>query len=350
MLIPNSEPIIIKDVLPVEKHLAGQHDQSFHAGGGRAAAYKKLALQRKKLMDAGKTKLGLRTDNKGHVINPDATGGYKAHPPIPETISFGGETLTPDHSLWHHLESDGKGGYRITAERQALHNKIIEDTVNRVPKSSDPTFTMLGGGPASGKSSAIKTGAVQVPDKNNAVHINADDVKAELPEMDRMAMSPENADFFEAASFAHEESSYLAKKIQTAAFEGGRDVVLDGTGDSSIDSLSKKVNQARAAGYKVNAEYVSVPTDVAIGRANARSLNSAERRFVPASIVAETHASVSSTFQKAAEAGLFDKVNLWDNNQEFGKPPTLVGTGNSQGFSVANQPLYDAFIAKGGNQ
>lgn len=356
MLIPKSQPVIITEDTVIEKHLAGKHDQSFHAGGGKAAAYRKLAVQRKKMMDSGKTRLGIKKDSKGRVINPEATGGYKAN--IPEVINMtkgGGfeagplrkDSLTPDHSLWHHLESDGNGGYRVTAERQAVHNKIVEDAVNPIPISGDPTFTMLGGGPASGKSSAIKTGAVQVPDKTQAVHINADDVKSELPEFERMRMSSENSDFFGAAEFAHEESSMVAKKIQTASLENKRDVVLDGTGDSDIDKLSEKVGEARAYGYKVNGEYITIPTQVAVSRANARSLNSNERRFVPASVVTDTHSAVSNTFVKAAESGLFDKINLWDNNQQLGQPPTLVGTGNSQGFSIANQALYDEFVAKG---
>ena len=350
MLIPESEPLIVKETAAIAKHLAGQHDQSFHAGGGKSAAYQKLALQRKKLMDAGKTELGLRQDNKGRVICPEATGGYKANPPIPLVIDMGlGEPITPNTSLWHHLESDGKGGYQLTAERQALHNKIIEDAVNRVPVSSDPTFTMLGGGPASGKSSAIRTGAVQVPDSNNAVHINADDIKGELPEYERMRMSSDNQDFFAAATFAHEESSMLAKKIQTAAIVGKRDIVLDGTGDSSATKLQGKCNEARSFGYKVNGEYISVPTNVAVGRANARSLGSADRRFVPESVVRDTHRSVSNTFVSAVQAGqFFDKVNLWDNNGEFGQPPKLVGSaGKDSIFKVADQGLWDEFVAKG---
>jgi hypothetical protein len=53
-----------------------------------------------------------------------------------------------------------------------------------VPKSSDPTFYMLGGGPAAGKSTLIERGDIAVPsvEKKQAVLVNPDVVKESLPE------------------------------------------------------------------------------------------------------------------------------------------------------------------------
>ena len=339
----------IETHVELEKHLQGRHDQSFHAGGGRAAAYRKVAIERKKLMDSGKTNLGMRRDAKGRIINPDATGGYKAKPPIPEVLTYKGVELTPEHSLWHHLESDGQGGYKLTAERQALHDEIIAKATAGIPSQENSTFYMLGGGPASGKSSAIKSGSITVPDKTQAVQINADDVKGELPEFERMRMSDDNSDFFNGASFAHEESSLLAKDIQSKAFSLNQDVVLDGTGDSSINKLTGKINEAKSAGYAVHGIYLTVPTDVAISRSFERSLGSGERRFVPPSIVAATHASVSDTFVDAiSKNGLFDKLDLWDSNVPFGSKSNHIGTLNADGsFAVLDDAKWQEFKAKG---
>lgn len=322
------------------KHLSGQHDQASHGGKG-GNGYTSIRSRRAREINKGQTKKPLPRDAEGRVINPDATGGYKAN--IPEEITYRNTTLTPEHSLWHHLESDGKGGYQLTQERKQLHNKIVEEATKDVPVSDDPSFNLLGGGPASGKTTA---GAALsgFPDKESAVQINADDIKNELGEFDRMRMSSSDADFFNAAAFSHEESSLIAKDVQKLAFTNRQNVVLDGTGNSSIETLSGKVQAARASGYRVNAAYITIPTSDALNRANSRALGENNRRFVPESVVVSTHRSVSQVFPAAVSRGLFDDVRLIDNT---GSSPILIGSTQNGQFSVADQGLYDEFLSKG---
>ena len=320
------------------------------SGGGNAGipdgvdsknALKPEAERRGAALVSGRTP-GLPRDAEGRVINPDATGGYKAG--IPEVVSFAGHDFTPADSLWHHLVPDGRGGYEISQERALLHAQIVAEATGNVPVSSNPTFHMLGGGPASGKTSAIKAGFVEVPGPDKAVHINADDAKAALPENRRMSQSKNDGDFFSAAAFAHEESSILAKQIQKKAIANGQDIVLDGTGDSSIEKLSAKVEEARQAGYKVNGVYVTIATDSAWSRAVKRALGP-EKRFVPESVVRTTHRDVSVTFPKAIAGHLFDRVTLIESHD--GGNPTLIGSGNRKTFTIADQAAYDTFLAKG---
>lgn len=326
---------------PVVKH-PGHSDQKVH-GRGRAGGYARVQDRRRAAIERGETKRPLPRDGQGRVINPNATGGYKAG--IPETVVFKGETLTPEHSLWHHLEGNPKDGYRVTAERAAQHRKIVEDATRGVPASQDPTFHMLGGGPAAGKTTAVKSGLADVPGQGKAVQINADDVKGALPEYDRMRMSGNDNDFFNAAAFSHEESSFLAKQIQTAAFANRQDVVLDGTGDSKYSTLEKKVGQARGAGYKVVATYATVPTEVAVTRANERSLKPSERRFVPETVVRGTHRDVSAVFPEATRKGLFDEARLIDTSQEGNS--ILIGETSGGRFVVRDQARWNEFLAKG---
>lgn len=304
-------------------------------------ALKPEAERRGAALVSGRTP-GLPRDAEGRVINPDATGGYKAG--IPEVVSFAGHDFTPADSLWHHLVPDGRGGYEISQERALLHAQIVAEATGNVPISSNPTFHMLGGGPASGKTSAIKAGFVEIPGKDKAVHINADDAKAALPENRRMSQSKNDGDFFSAAAFAHEESSILAKQIQKKAIANGQDIVLDGTGDSSIEKLSAKVEQARQAGYKVNGVYVTIATDAAWGRAVKRALGP-EKRFVPESVVRTTHRDVSVTLPKAIAGHLFDKLTLIESHD--GGSPTLIGSGDRKTFTIADQAAYNTFLAKG---
>lgn len=336
-ILDSVEKTLIEEV---EKHLKGKHDQASHARGG----YEGIAARRAEAMSKGDVKRQLPRDAQGRVVCPEATGGYKAG--IPEEIDFGGEKLTPEHSLWHHMESDGKGGYQVTAERDKLHKQIVKDAVDGVPVSDDPTFYMLGGGPAAGKTTAVKSGLAEVPNKSKAVQVNADDVKDQLPEYKRLKNSPNDDEFFNAASFGHEESSMVAKQIQKTAFANKQDVVLDGTGDNSIDNLEGKVRSARGNGYKVNGIYTTVPTEMAIERSNIRSLKESERRFVPTAVVAGTHASVSRVFPQAIDRGLFNSVSLIDTSVQGAAK--LIGRGAGKSFDVLEEDLFFAFLQKGG--
>jgi len=322
-----------KKSLFVWKHLQGQHDQASH--GSWAGTSRERIIASGKIPDWNR-------DADGRIFNPDATGGYKAD--IPEKIEFAGTTLTPKHSLWHHMVPDGRGGYEPTPERALLHSQIIAKATANIPESVDPTFTMLGGGPASGKTTVIRSGQVDVPDKSKAVYINADDVKEVLPENKRMRFESNDADFFRAAEFAHEESSILAKRIQKRAIENGQNVVLDGTGDSAVAKLASKVEQARQAGYKVNGVYVTVPTDVAVERSNKRALG-ASARYVPESVVRTTHQDVSRTLPLAIQGGLFDKFSLWDNS---GSSVKKILEGQQKEFIIYDADGWADFLAKRG--
>lgn len=319
-----------------EKHLQGQHDQRFHGRGGYAAVAERRKRQMKNTPD-------LRKDADGRIINEDATGGYKAG--IPESVTMTGfeRPLTPRDSAWHHIESDGKGGYQFTAERAKLHESMVKDVVSNVQSTDNPTFTMLGGGPASGKSTFVKQTGL-VPDKSKAVHVNADEFKGELPEFERMRMSYDDGDFFKAAGFSHEESSYVAELARKNAMANSKNIVLDGTGNGEYDKFSGKINDAKASGFKVEAHYVTVPTNLAVERAFNRSLKVTERRFVAQDIVEKTHGAVSRTFPRAVSDGFFDSFSVWDTSSG---QPTLLAEGKGRNLTVIDADGYNAFLDKG---
>ena len=312
------------------KHQGGEgHDQASHGNWAEGRAER---IARGDIPE-------LKRDSSGRISNPDATGGYKAG--IPETIEYRGTKLTPEHSLWHHMVSDGKGGFQLSDDRAYLHKQIIDEVTKDVPVSSEPTFHMLGGGPATGKTTFLRTGVTDTPGKDKAVHINADDIKEMLPENPRMREG-DDSDFFNAARFAHEESSILAKAVESQARANKQDIVLDGTGDSAIQKLSDKVGRAQRDGYKVIGTYVTIPTNTAWERSVKRALGDT-KRYVPETIVRTTHRDVSGTFRQALEAGLFDSVSLWDNS---GSKPIRIGSGSGTNFNVENSQLWTDFLAK----
>ncbi len=270
---------------------------------------------------------GVGNDSRGHKpVYKNGTGKTKV-----KMSDFDEGSV---HTLLDHLDENGV----LTPEREALHNEIVNKHFEAVAKpDGQPTFYMMGGGPAAGKSSVLKNHQVSVPDKFNAVEINADTIKDELPEYAERLKTRDKS----AAAYAHEESSALAKRVQATAFENGYDTVLDGTGDNTVESVASKIEAARKAGYRVEGCYVTCPTEEAIKRSHARYERSG--RFVPDKIVRKTHKGVSQILPQVAH--LFDKVELYDTSSG-GTPVLIAKGGNGKPLEVLDQRLYDLFIGK----
>ena len=179
---------------------------------------------------------------------------------------------------------------------------------------------MLGGGPASGKSTS---GVDKWEDPH--VKIDVDSIKAQLPEYD-----PKNP------SFVHEESSFIGKEVMARAFEGNQNILLDGTGNNSVSAVAGKIDTAKAYGYSVEGRYLTVPTEQAVKQDGARS------RSVGPEKVYEIHSAVSKVFPGIAAK--FDTVNLYDSRTKGN--PTLIATGGSGKLDVVNERLYSQFLDK----
>ena len=291
-------------------HILIGGDSGGGGGGGGAGAIK----ARKKMGDIPIT-AGMLTDLKGSA----------AHPSIAAK----------------HLTADGK----FTPERQALHDKIVNDSLKGLPISKNKTFHILGGGPASGKSVFVKMKGSGMPKDGTAAMINSDLIKEKLPEVTAMHKAGDKS----WAAASHEESSYLAQRIQKAAMERGHKVVLDGTGDSGEAKLAAKIDLGHQAGYKVEGHYVTVPTDVALKRAAARAADPTSDSFgrvVNSDIIRHTHAAVSAVLPKIADR--FDKVSLYDTNTAMGSAPRLLmSSTKGSGVVVHDQGGYQSFLDKG---
>lgn len=201
---------------------------------------------------------------------------------------------------------------KLTSEREALHQQIIDNFFEgKSPVDGQATFTVMGGGPASGKSTVVHQGVVKLPD--GSIVIDSDAIKGMLPEyktyVDMKYVKAVNGETV--AGFVHEESSALAKRVMKIANGENFNYVLDGTGDGSIKSLTKKIEQARTAGFKVVGEYVTVPADVALERATARGINTG--RIITPNIITGTHRKVSEILPECAH--LFDDIKLYDTTR-----------------------------------
>jgi len=225
---------------------------------------------------------------------------------------------------------------QYTKGRKVLHQDIVDDFMEGAIAQKKPVFHMMGGGPASGKSSVINGGQVKLP-RNHAL-IDPDSIKVKLPEYNPLVKVSNP----KAAAFVHEESSFISKQILRAGGDARANVVLDGTGDGGFAKLRKKVSVLKDEGYTIKADYVTIPTDTAVSRSASRALETG--RTVPESVIRETHASVSRDFKRAVDGGLFDEVRLWDNT---GAKPVLVFEMKGGKQTVHNQGLWKQFLDKG---
>lgn len=259
-----------------------------------------------------------------------------ADPPTPAAPAPGQPDLDADTSLgkWTNPSTGS-----LLPERAALHDEILDDFVEGAVVKPSKTLQLVGGGPASGKGTAIGSGQVNLPTK--AVGVDADAIKAKLPEF-QVASAAKDSN---GAAFVHAESSKISDKLLTRAKNDGLDTILDGTGNGSLDKLKRRVQPFKDAGYRVQADYVTVPTDVAVERAFKRGQETG--RFVPESVTREIHAGVSKTFPQAARADLFDEVRLFDTDVAFGDAPFLIYERVDGVERIVDQTKWEAFLAKG---
>ena len=234
-------------------------------------------------------------------------------------------------------QQDEEGNF--SSEREELHQELINKVRKNATPVEDPEFVLLGGGPAAGKSTALGSGDIVIDP--NSVIVNADDFKSGLPEFKVLNKYGHMHD----AAYVHEESSFLAKETLRRSLFDKHNTVLDGTGDSSYDSVVTKVQRARASGHKVRAEYVTCKTESALERSLVRATKPGGRN-VPEAVLRETHKNVSRVVPQALHDGLFDTFNLWDT-EVLGARPVHVASAQGTELNVLDPVLWQRFLDKG---
>ena len=220
-----------------------------------------------------------------------------------------------------------------TMGRQLLHRSIVRRVlVNGTPP---PTLTILGGGGGAGKSTVKEKLGLG----KEQVDLNVDDIKEMIPEYQQLTRNGDTS----AAAFVHEESSKIGKDVQKQARENQFGLILDQVG-SNPTKVRAQIDDYAAAGYHdIQAVYVTVPTAVAVERAQAR----AERtgRAVPLAVLEAAHRDVSRGFEEIARHPALSSVRLVDNS---GPEPIVIAQGGHGRIDILDQARYDEFLAKGG--
>lgn len=273
--------------------------------------------------------LELTGDGRGHHI-PGTPFVYRhgwreiqGGPPPPSFMNV------PEDSKSHHSRPDGS----YTAERQAMHDRIVRDALAGHQPEHNPVAVFLGGGPASGKSTIASGG------NTTGVMVAADDIMEKIPEYQQMIAANDPM----ASTYNHREAADIADQLQNTAIHHWISFTLDGTGDRSFTSMQDRVKAVHAEGYRAVAKYVTVDTDAAVARARARAEKTG--RMVPEAAIRAIHSSVSGIFSQLEQNRVFDHAELWDNNDIA---PRLVGLDVGSGWEIKNPGAWQAFLAKAG--
>jgi predicted ABC-type ATPase len=196
-------------------------------------------------------------------------------------------------------------------ERVAIHKAIVDDMLSpeRIAaatpaKGEPPTLHLLGGSGGSGKGWFVRSGRVP---SDKAVYLNADDVKAALPEYQGWN-----------AALLHDESSDVLKAAEGAARAGGLNIILDGT-MGNMAQLEKRVADYKAAGYRVEGHFMRVSPETSAKRALERFVRGGDTgRYVPPELLLAHNATANFDTAKS-------DMDTWEMFDNEGRAPKLVG-------------------------
>lgn len=266
--------------------------------------------------------------------SPEGGGGADASPRDTgqkEMEKLGGKPLIPDTFQLHN-----NGGV-WTPERQSLHEQIKNKMFEGKTPVENPVVLFTGGGTASGKSTLLKeTIKDQIPE--NTVWIDPDEIKKSIPEyQQKLSEKDENA-----SPYVHEEASWVSKQAIKQAGVGKYNILVDTTGDGSIDNLEGKLKALRAGGAKIIAHYATIDIETAIARAVERAKQTG--RAVKESEIRLNHKGVSKTLPLAIGKGLFDELTVWDTRT---KVPTKIASAVGSKLTIHHPEWWKEFLAKG---
>lgn len=235
-------------------------------------------------------------------------------------------------------ESAYKIGGKYTAERKALHEKILTNLLaGKQSHEGKARAIFTAGGPASGKSRMVSEGHVKLP--ADPVHVNPDLVREMLPEYQQL----KQAGRADASQLTHEEASHISKLAMKMALSRQHHVLVDTVGDSEPGKFAGKIKDAQRAGHAVSVHYATVSTATAVQRAHARFLKTG--RDVPKAYLRSAHQAVSQRFEGVAKLpGVHVQVF---HTADAGTKLIAEKHAKADKIGIVDRGAFDAFLAKG---
>ena len=188
------------------------------------------------------------------------------------------------------LHADADGNYK--PDRIKLHRRIVNDLFAHVKciKGNEPLAIFTGGAPASGKSTYLKTIPWLMNKQGeinpNIFHIDADEIRAKLPEYEGWN-----------ASVTHKETQDIVRGVLDKLGEGScrYDFIYDGTMNTA-NKYFPLINKVKGMGYKTFIIFMEVPYSVSMERAIARYKK--RGRYVPKEVIDDFYTMLPAPINK----------------------------------------------------
>ena len=167
-------------------------------------------------------------------------------------------------------------------------------------------LTIILGPPAAGKSTIANEVAVA----NRSAILDSDEIKKTLPEFEDG----------KGTGAVHEESSRLAKAVQSEMIDRGTNITLPKVGEN-VSSIRNVVSLYKEKGYKVRLLLMDVTPENAINRMLGRFVNTG--RYIDLKYLDFVGTKPGETFRILRKEGAADGYAKIDNNGEFDAPKTV---------------------------
>lgn len=194
----------------------------------------------------------------------------------------------------------------VRFERDAEQLAFKELGIDPQPVLRNKELTIVLGPPAAGKSTIANELAIA----NRSAILDSDEIKKALPEYEGGI----------GASAVHEESSDLAKILQSLMIEQGTNIVLPKVGHSA-SSIRKAISLYKDKGYKVRLVNMDVTPENAYQRMIGRFVSSG--RIIPPAYLDAVGVNPSATFRTLRQEGAADGYAEIDNNGGFNDPKEI---------------------------
>ena len=214
-------------------------------------------------------------------------------------------TIDPDKREW-------------SAQRNRLQSELVSEMYEQAQEVPCGQQAIIAGGLGGAGKTTVLTEHANI-DLSNYLVINPDDIKEAMAQRGMIpqinGLSP-----MEASDLAHEESSYIAKRLAMRAMTDGRNIIWDIT-MSSEDSTKERINNLRSSGYDhIEGIFVDIPIETSVRRIDARHREGNDRyragqglggRFVPEEVVRDQEDPEWGSQNRRTYERVKSSLNAW---------------------------------------